>query len=119
LYDKVRSKDDSTQKTAMSPVSIAESDKDVDMEDCRSPGEQEQQHHHAMKDKVRIISVVHQMDNETGEREESIEFMLKDPTADDYSLSPLPYEQEDPSSLMELPDDILHMPISACGPHDE
>ena len=114
-YDKERSKDDSTQKTVMSPGSMAESDKDVEMEDCRSPGQQ------TVKDKVRIISVVHQMDDKTGEREEAIEFMLKDhaSSADDYSLSPLPYEQEDPTTLMELPDDILHMPISACGPHDE
>ena len=34
-------------------------------------------------------------------------------------LSPLPYDQhEDPSSLMELPENILSLPISPCGPND-
>ena len=34
-------------------------------------------------------------------------------------MSPLPFDQhEDPSSLMELPDNILSLPISPCGPND-
>lgn len=34
-------------------------------------------------------------------------------------LSPLPFDHhEDPSSLMELPGNILSLPISPCGPHD-
>ncbi len=34
-------------------------------------------------------------------------------------LSPLPFDQhEDPSSLMELPENILSLPISPCGPND-
>jgi len=38
---------------------------------------------------------------------------------DDISMSPLPYDHEDPVSLMMLPDDILNLPISPCGPHDD
>ena len=34
-------------------------------------------------------------------------------------LSPLPFDHhEDPLSLMELPGNILSLPISPCGPHD-
>jgi len=37
----------------------------------------------------------------------------------DGSVSPLPFDHhEDPSSLMELPEDILSLPISPCGPND-
>ena len=38
---------------------------------------------------------------------------------DDIPMSPLPYDREDPVSLMALPDDIMTLPISPCGPHDE
>lgn len=34
-------------------------------------------------------------------------------------LSPLPFDShEDPCSLMELPENILSLPISPCGPND-
>lgn len=34
-------------------------------------------------------------------------------------LSPLPFDShEDPNSLMELPENILSLPISPCGPND-
>lgn len=132
--DKIRSssKDDATQNTAMmSPVSVAEGeeeggdrhDNDVKMEDCRSPSSQNQEEPPPLKRDVHVISIVHKVGDHTtstGEREESIEFILKDQSSDDYSLSPLPFEErEDPSSLMELPDDILHLPISSCGPQDD
>ena len=101
----------------MSPLSEGDhGSEDVEMVDCRKSPEQEPP---PLKKDVHIISVVHQMDDTTGEVEEGIEFMLKDPAADDYSLSPLPFEREDPTTLMELPDDILHLPISSCGPHDD
>ena len=113
-------KDDATQNTVMSPMSsnTTEGDGhhtfDVDMKDCGSgsgstEGKQ-QKPVGLLEGGVHVISVVRQVE---GERlEEGIEFMLKqDPTADDYSLSPLPYEGEDPTTLMELPDDILHMPV--------
>lgn len=114
----------------MSPLSEAGAASDVEMVDCRPKADrnldQELQREDRqgeesppIKKDVRIISIVHQMDDATGEMEEGIEFMLKDPTADDYSLSPLPFEREDPTTLMELPDDILHLPISSCGPHDD
>ena len=110
-------KDDSTQKTAvMSPMSVPDGDggdgteeEGVTMEDCPSP---------PMKKGIHIISVVHHMEGDRVD-EEGIEFVLKDSSGDDYSLSPLPFEREDPTTLMELPDDILHMPISSCGPHDD
>jgi hypothetical protein len=38
---------------------------------------------------------------------------------DDIQMSPLQYGREDPVSLMALPDDIMTLPISPCGPHDE
>lgn len=113
----------------MSPLSEAGAASDVEMSDCRPKAvnlerELEREDRQCkesppIKKDVRIISIVHQMDDTTGEMEEGIEFMLKDPTADDYSLSPLPFEREDPTTLMELPDDILHLPISSCGPHDD
>jgi len=37
---------------------------------------------------------------------------------DDIAMSPIPFDREDPVSLMDLPDDILALPISPCGPHD-
>lgn len=44
---------------------------------------------------------------------------------DRMSVSPLPFEsercdfdEEDPDSLLEVPDDILTLPISPCGPND-
>ena len=33
-------------------------------------------------------------------------------------LSPLPFDREDPSSFMELPENILSLPFSLDGPHD-
>lgn len=38
---------------------------------------------------------------------------------DDIAMSPIPFDHEDPATLMELPDNILTMPISPCGPHDD
>eukprot|EP00542_Grammatophora_oceanica_P019554 CAMPEP_0194040386 /NCGR_PEP_ID=MMETSP0009_2-20130614/12409_1 /TAXON_ID=210454 /ORGANISM="Grammatophora oceanica, Strain CCMP 410" /LENGTH=659 /DNA_ID=CAMNT_0038683523 /DNA_START=47 /DNA_END=2026 /DNA_ORIENTATION=+ len=43
---------------------------------------------------------------------------------DDISFSPLPYGEEKtsadgPQALMEVPDDLLKLPISPCSPHDE
>jgi hypothetical protein len=116
--DKNRTKDDATQKTTMSPLSEADADaeeRDLDMPDCRNS---EHEDLPSMHRDMHIITVVHQLDD-SGEGEEGIEFMLKDPTGDDYSFSPLPFEREDPTTLMDLPDDILHLPISSCGPHDD
>lgn len=37
----------------------------------------------------------------------------------DIPMSPLPLDhREDPTTLMELPENILSLPISPCGPHD-
>lgn len=38
---------------------------------------------------------------------------------DDIAMSPIPFELEDPSTIMELPENLLTMPISPCGPDDE
>jgi len=39
---------------------------------------------------------------------------------DDIAMSPIPYDREDPVTLLDLPEDILALPISPCGgPHDE
>mmetsp|Transcript_6731 Transcript_6731/g.16431 ORF Transcript_6731/g.16431 Transcript_6731/m.16431 type:complete len:455 (+) Transcript_6731:328-1692(+) len=38
---------------------------------------------------------------------------------DDIAMSPISYDREDPMTLMDLPDNILDLPISALGPHDD
>jgi len=42
-------------------------------------------------------------------------------TVDDISMSPLhiTFDREDPTTLMCLPEDIMQMPISPCGPDEE
>jgi len=41
------------------------------------------------------------------------------PAMDDDIVSPLPFDHhEDPTSLMELPANLLSLPISPCGPND-
>jgi hypothetical protein len=40
------------------------------------------------------------------------------PAADDVSVSPLPFDQEEPTSFLDLPDNLLQLPISPCGPQD-
>lgn len=38
------------------------------------------------------------------------------------SPSPIPFDRgrrEDPTTLMELPENLLSLPISPCGPHDD
>lgn len=47
------------------------------------------------------------------------------PAADDIPVSPLPYDgmeheghEGNPDTLMELPENIMCLPISPCGPHD-
>jgi hypothetical protein len=45
----------------------------------------------------------------------------QDPAMEPISVSPLPYSQEyciDPCSLMFLPENLLNLPISPCGPYD-
>lgn len=43
----------------------------------------------------------------------------EDPDPAARCFSPLPFDShEDPSSLMELPENILSLPISPCGPND-
>jgi hypothetical protein len=37
----------------------------------------------------------------------------------DNSMTPIPFERENPASLLEVPDDLLQLPISSCGPHDD
>lgn len=41
------------------------------------------------------------------------------PGVDDIAMSPIPYHREDPVTLMDLPDDILALPIEPYGPHDD
>lgn len=43
------------------------------------------------------------------------------PAVDDIQISPIPFQQggEDPTTLMELPENILCLPISPCGPNDK
>lgn len=38
---------------------------------------------------------------------------------EDIAMSPLPFDREDPSTLMALPGNILSLPISPCGPNDD
>jgi hypothetical protein len=39
-------------------------------------------------------------------------------SVDDIQMSPIPLDREDPTSLMELPENIMILPISPCGPKD-
>jgi hypothetical protein len=41
-----------------------------------------------------------------------------EPLVDDIAMSPIPFDHEDPKTLMELPENLLSLPISPCGPHD-
>jgi hypothetical protein len=41
-----------------------------------------------------------------------------EPPVDDIAMSPIPFDQEDPTTLMELPENLLSLPISPCGPND-
>ncbi|KAL3913750.1 MAG: hypothetical protein SGARI_000497 [Bacillariaceae sp.] len=38
---------------------------------------------------------------------------------EDIAMSPIPYDHEDPASLMDLPSNLLCLPISPCGPNDD
>lgn len=38
---------------------------------------------------------------------------------DDIAMSPISYNREDPVTLMDLPEDILALPIEPYGPHDD
>lgn len=42
-------------------------------------------------------------------------------SVDNIRMSPLPYDydEEDPTTLMELPDNLLKLPISPVGPQDQ
>jgi hypothetical protein len=39
-------------------------------------------------------------------------------SVDEIQMSPIPFDREDPTSLMELPENIMILPISPCGPYD-
>ena len=59
-----------------------------------------------------------------GADEKEIEMYPYDETetpaaVDDIPMSPIPFDREDPTTLMELPENLLTLPISPCGPHDE
>jgi hypothetical protein len=42
------------------------------------------------------------------------------PAMEDIAMSPIPFDhREDPVTLMELPEDIMTLPISPCGPNDD
>lgn len=43
----------------------------------------------------------------------------ENPAVEDIVMSPIPFDREDPTTLMELPENILTLPISAFGPNDE
>lgn len=38
---------------------------------------------------------------------------------EDIAMSPIPLDREDPATLMQVPEDILTLPLSACGPNDD
>jgi hypothetical protein len=38
---------------------------------------------------------------------------------EDIQMSPIAYDREDPISLMDLPENLLSLPISPCGPNDD
>ena len=64
----------------------------------------------------KFIPVTGDETNEAMEEDDSSE---EGQPVDDISMSPLPYDREDPVTLLDLPDDIMNLPISSCGPHDD
>jgi hypothetical protein len=38
---------------------------------------------------------------------------------EDIAMSPIPFDREDPQTLMELPENLMMLPISPCGPNDD
>lgn len=44
---------------------------------------------------------------------------MDDQRMEDIQMSPIPFDREDPVSLMDLPENLLSLPISPCGPNDE
>lgn len=38
---------------------------------------------------------------------------------EDIAMSPIPLDREDPETLMQVPEDILTLPLSACDPTDD
>jgi len=51
--------------------------------------------------------------------EEKEDELDENPAVEDIAMSPIPFDREDPTTLMELPEDILTLPISPCGPNDD
>lgn len=60
-------------------------------------------------DTVTVIQGMNSDDDDESEAAQAV---------DDIAMSPIPYDREDPATLLDLPDDILALPISACDPHD-
>lgn len=73
--------------------------------------------HHDMDMKVGYMNVDDDDDDDDGCRSQYSHNEVQ--CVDDIAMSPLPFDQEDPTTLMDLPEDIMTLPISPCGPHDE
>ena len=88
---------DESKPSSDSPASVADVAKSADI----------------VKEKELMVSL-----DDDDEKDEDFPFD-EDPNPAEDRYSPLNFfEQEDPSSLMELPDNLLSLPISPCGPHD-
>jgi hypothetical protein len=61
-----------------------------------------------------VLSPIHRR---TSRDSDDYPFDEDNPAADDISVSPLPFD-DCPSSMFDLPYDILQQPISPCGPLD-
>jgi hypothetical protein len=52
-----------------------------------------------------------------GDDDKSVDMEHND--VEDIQMSPIAYDREDPISLMDLPENLLSLPISPCGPNDD
>ena len=74
--------------------------------------------HHSTKQDTRMMMSPHNREKTDDDYDDEYPSDEEQDPAN-QRLSPLPFDQhEDPSSLMELPENILSLPISSCGPND-
>lgn len=84
-----------------------------------SPAAVQDVHHETKREKARRIAAERKpIRKDEAALDEEFPFDEEpDPAGD--AMSPLPFDhREDPTTLMELPENILTLPISPCGPND-
>lgn len=110
-------RDLSSQSSPSTPVNVKIEDKfdspaaveDISREDMNTPVDE------GIEVTLPDIELTRSRDSE-----DDFPFDEGDPADEDMRMSPLPYDgHEDPMTLMELPDNLLKLPISPVGPQDD